>query len=85
MTTALNPQRPIANAIGVGCEDWFEKCVIKTSKGRSIRCCLGLWSVSAPTAEKAEREARHYWWQYYIDGEYKEHLSNVKLCEGSGK
>lgn len=34
----------------------FDKCVIQTRGGRSIRCCLGLWSVSTPDAASAERE-----------------------------
>lgn len=55
----------------------FDKCVIRTCRGRSIRCCLGLWSVSAPDRATAEREARHYWLQYFTDGEYEKHLSSA--------
>jgi len=36
----------------------------------SIACKKGLWSVDAPTLEDAEREAKHYFQQYYHDGEY---------------
>lgn len=54
----------------------FNKCVVKTCRGRSIRCCLGLWGVFAQDAQTAEREARHYWQQYYADGEYDAILSN---------
>lgn len=56
--------------------DLFDRCVIRTCGGRSIRCCLGLWGVSAPNEATAEREARHYWQQYYADGEYESHLSS---------
>lgn len=35
-----------------------------------IECRKGLWAVDAPTLVQAEREARHYFWQYYADGEY---------------
>lgn len=43
----------------------FDRCVVRTCQGRSIRCRIGLWSVSAPDAATAEREARHYWIQYF--------------------
>lgn len=43
----------------------------KTIGGRHyIRCRKGLWVVSAPTKEEAEREAMHYFVQYLEDGEY---------------
>lgn len=54
----------------------FDRCVVRYYGGRSIRCCLGLWAVSAPDKDTAEREARHYWRQYFADGEYQDHLSN---------
>ena len=54
----------------------FDRCVVRTCGGRSIRCCLGLWGVSAGDKATAEREARHYWIQYFEDGEYQKHLSN---------
>lgn len=38
--------------------------------GVEINCRLGLWGVSAPTMEKALREAQHYYLQYHRDGEY---------------
>jgi hypothetical protein len=56
----------------------FDKCVIRSCKGRSIRCRLGLWAVSAPDAATADREARHYWQQYMADGEYKTLLHPAK-------
>lgn len=36
-----------------------------------ISCVKGLWEVIAPTKEQAEREGRHYFNQYFADGEYK--------------
>ena len=36
----------------------------------SIDCVKGLWGVDAPTLEQAEDEARHYFRQYWSDGEY---------------
>lgn len=54
----------------------FDRCVVRTCGGRSIRCCLGLWGVSAGDKATAEREALHYWTQYFEDGEYQKHLSN---------
>jgi hypothetical protein len=35
-----------------------------------ISCKKGLWGTSAPTKEQALSEAKHYFWQYYSDGEY---------------
>lgn len=56
-------------------DDLFYKCVRRSRGGRTVQCRRGLWRVDAQTAEQAEREARHYWAQYYIDGEYNELLS----------
>lgn len=42
----------------------------KTKNGYIAKCKKGFWSVHAPTYEEAEREARHYFAQYYSDGEY---------------
>ena len=52
--------------------DVFEDNVLRTENidGYEIRCVLGLWGVYAATKEDAEREARHYFAQYYSDGEY---------------
>jgi hypothetical protein len=52
--------------------DYFNKIVHKTeNRGRfCVFCPLGLWGVSAPTKEQAESEARHYFRQYFSDGEY---------------
>jgi len=35
-----------------------------------IHCKLGLWGVSGRNRKQVEREAMHYWFQYYEDGEY---------------
>lgn len=52
--------------------DRFDDLVIRKQKnGRQIyECPKGLWSVSSPERAVAEREARHYFQQYYSDGEY---------------
>ena len=51
------------NANTIHLEDYF-------NGEYSIKCKKGLWAVFAPTKEIAEREARHYFIQYYGDGEY---------------
>lgn len=50
----------------------FARCVIikNMPDGYKISCKLGLWSVEAPTRNRAESEARHYFRQYRDDGEY---------------
>jgi len=63
------------NLIG---EDAFEKCVErKLMKDGSLEICckLGLWAGSGKDHKAVEREARHYWIQYYQDGEYKDLLA----------
>lgn len=43
-----------------------------TKDGRhEVNCNKGLFGVSAPTKEQAMKEARHYFIQYFKDGEYK--------------
>jgi len=39
-----------------------------------IRCKLGLWSVSGREHKEVKIEAKHYWIQYYEDGEYNKFL-----------
>lgn len=59
--------------------DEFERCIERKlmKDGRTeIHCKLGLWSVSTPDAKTAECEARHYWQQYYTDGEYADLLKS---------
>jgi len=41
-----------------------------TGYGFEVNCRKGLWGVVAPTKEEALREARHYFVQYFMDGEY---------------
>lgn len=42
-----------------------------TKEGRhEVDCKKGLFGVSAPTKEQAMKEARHYFVQYFEDGEY---------------
>lgn len=42
----------------------------KTKYMYEINCRKGLWGVSAANKDDAEREARHYFAQYFQDGEY---------------
>jgi hypothetical protein len=51
-------------------DEAFDKCVTRSHGGKSIDCRLGLWGIHACNIEDAEREARHYWIQYFRDGEY---------------
>jgi len=53
----------------------FEKCVTRSKDGRSIDCKLGLWGVVSHDKDSLERNARHYWIQYYRDGEYENLLT----------
>jgi hypothetical protein len=57
-------------------ETIFEKCVIRRGKGRQIDCKLGLWGVGSRDKDSLERNARHYWIQYYRDGEYDKILGS---------
>lgn len=52
--------------------DLFDRCVKKSCRGgkTSISCRLGLWGVEGRDVDQVEKEARHYWIQYYKDGEY---------------
>jgi hypothetical protein len=59
----------------------FAKCVeYKLMKDGmvEIHCKNGLWSVAGRDRKLVEREAAHYWQQYYADGEYNSILANVK-------
>jgi hypothetical protein len=53
-------------------DDAFAKNVEIKKVGAYWRanCKKGLFSLSAPTKEKCVSEARHYFRQYYEDGEY---------------
>jgi len=59
-------------------DDGFKRFTKHTKDecGFCVNCVLGLWGVSAPTKEQAENEARHYFAQYWSDGEY-DHLINT--------
>jgi len=41
-----------------------------------VECVKGLFGVEAPTKEQAMSEARHYFVQYFEDGEYSGGLIN---------
>lgn len=64
---------------GVGISELFERCVVRRPHDGwyEIRCRIGLWAVTGPTAESTEDHAMNYWIQYYRDGEYSKHLSNA--------
>ena len=48
-----------------------ELTTIKKYKGRcSINCKRGLWGVYANSEQQAMIEAKHYFVQYWSDGEY---------------
>jgi hypothetical protein len=56
-----------------GIVDSFEKNTTykATKDGRhEVDCNKGLFGVSAATKEQAMKEARHYFLQYFEDGEY---------------
>jgi hypothetical protein len=36
-----------------------------------IKCRLGLWAVEGKDYAQVQREAMHYWIQYFEDGEYR--------------
>ena len=55
-------------------KDAFEKCINREEN--AINCKLGLWGVSSPNQEMIEKSARHYWIQYFNDGEYKNILKD---------
>ena len=50
----------------------FEKHTEYTRVGgrHEVKCLSGFFAVSAGTKEDAMREARHYFIQYFSDGEY---------------
>lgn len=62
----------------------FNRCVkrSKTKNGNyHISCKLGLWGVSASTKERAEEEAKYYFSQYKLDGEYSSILGGKSVTE----
>jgi aspartate/tyrosine/aromatic aminotransferase len=62
-------------------ESLFNACVVRTTDRdwHSIRCARGLWSVAGQSPAQVEIEARHYWMQYYRDGDYTEHLEGRRV------
>ncbi len=60
-------------------ENDFERCIVRKADAGSleISCVLGLWTVCGNELEldRIEQEAYHYWFQYFTDGEYADHLS----------
>jgi len=57
----------------------FERCIERGALGKSelmIRCKLGLWGCYGFDKGQLEAEARHYWIQYYQDGEYTKLLAD---------
>ncbi len=61
----------------------FEKCTkVKVKKGRvTVDCIKGLWGVDAPTIEQAIDEAKHYFLQYMVDGEYHDIIGGKSPSE----
>jgi len=55
----------------MGIEEAFARhTTYKEKDGRHTFDCRPFFSVDAPTKQQAETEARHYFWQYYQDGEF---------------
>jgi hypothetical protein len=42
----------------------------KNKTGYTIKCKKGLWRVDCQNKRRAEVEAKHYFAQYFSDGEY---------------
>lgn len=62
----------------------FNRCVTrkKTKSGYyEIECKLGLWGVMAPTKKEAENEAKYYFSQYKLDGEYSSIIGGKTTME----
>lgn len=61
----------------------FNRCVNRKKKkdGYAIECKLGLWGVDAPTKKEAENEAKYYFSQYKLDGEYSSILGGKSTTE----
>lgn len=74
MTTrpTMTPAAAIDGEAAMKLEEFFERCVTRKVKAGELTtsCKLGLWAVSGQHHTKVEREARHYWIQYFNDGEY---------------
>lgn len=61
----------------------FNRCTThkETKDGYSIECKLGLWGVHAPTKAQSEEEAKHYFSQYLLDGEYSSIVGGETVLE----
>lgn len=61
----------------------FNRCVNrKKLKGSyEIECKMGLWGVIAPTKKQAEQEAKYYFSQYKLDGEYSSIIGGKGVVE----
>ena len=61
-------------------EKLFGRCTetkLKKDGTVEIHCKLGLWATFGRDRQSVEREARHYWVQYYVDGEYDSILEGL--------
>jgi len=61
----------------------FNRCINrnKTKNGYEIECKFGLWGVMAPTKKEAEKEAKYYFSQYKLDGEYSSIIGGKSVTE----
>ena len=61
----------------------FNRCVIrkKLKDGYRIDCKMGCWGVTAPTKKEAEHEAKYYFSQYKLDGEYSSIIGGKNVVE----
>ena len=61
----------------------FNRCVNrkKLKSAYEIQCKMGLWGVIAPTKKEAEQEAKYYFSQYKLDGEYSSILGGKNVVE----
>lgn len=55
-------------------DEAFKENVVYTKQGGQHKygCKKGNFSTYARDREIAEKEAKHYFWQYYVDGEYNQ-------------
>lgn len=77
----MSNELPKTSGEAVESSELFERCIIrkKTPDGYEITCRLGLWSVAGRWRPSVTQEAKHYWQQYFGDGEYEMHLSNAEI------
>ncbi len=61
----------------------FNRCVDRSCHHGSykIECKFGLWSVQAATKQEAEQEAKRYFEQYKLDGEYSAIIGGKNVTE----